>query len=333
MRRVTNLPQEWYEDVAPGVRRLLPPGIGFEWIDIILGQSTPERTRARLEEMGFSSELIEAAIDPQGESVRCRHLGSSLLRLDIPAAVLVDSDRDYLLSILLGKSRMVTIRRHGIGIVDDACCGFAERNDRSATMISAAAELGEEFIDRLVPSLRRIAEVLDEIESEIDDPRVDRVERIAGVRRLLLGLDRYLDPLQSVIQRSLLDINPRGDGVEVEALHGLQDRVNWFEQRIHGQLDRVRVLTDREHILAVDDLSTSMYRLSWIATIFLPLTFVTGLLGINVGGIPFANEAFGFWFVCGALILIAAGTTVAIALVVRSGRRRSRKAMIKEIQP
>ena len=84
-RRVTNLPREWYEDASPGVRRLHPPGIGFEWIDIILKQSSPQEARALLAGMGFSPEIIGAALDPHGESVRYRHLGSSLLRLEIPA--------------------------------------------------------------------------------------------------------------------------------------------------------------------------------------------------------------------------------------------------------
>ncbi|MBQ72104.1 MAG: hypothetical protein CMJ67_04275 [Planctomycetaceae bacterium] len=325
MRRVTNLPNEWYEDVSPGVRRLHPPGIGFKWTDIVLKQVDSQDATALLMEMGFSPEIIQAAIDPHGESVRYRHLGSSLLRLEIPSGVLIDSDQDYLLSILQGKDQLVTIRRRPMGIVEDACSGIADQDPESVTMLAVTAELGDEFLDRLVPSLRRIAEELDDIESELEERRADRVDRVAHVRRLLLRIDRHIDPLQSAIQRSLLDMTSRNNGPVMDALRGLHDRANWFEHRIQGQLDRVRVLTDREHILAMDDLSTSMYRLSWIATIFLPLTFVTGLLGINVGGIPFAKAASGFWFVCGVLVLIAAGTTLTLILVLRYGKHGTKK--------
>ncbi len=38
-----------------------------------------------------------------------------------------------------------------------------------------------------------------------------------------------------------------------------------------------------------------MYVLSVIAAIFLPLGFLTGLLGINVGGIPGADNPEAFW--------------------------------------
>ena len=325
MRRVTNLPREWYEDLSPGVRRLHPPGIDFKWIDIVLAEAPAKETRSLLAGMHFNSEMITAALDLDGESMRYRHLGSSLLRLELPAGVLVDSRDDYLLSILQNKEQLVTIRRRPMGIVEDTCVGISDQDAESTSMLAVIVELGDEFMDRLAPSLRSIADELDDIESELEEHRPDRVNRLAEIRRLLLGIDRHLDPLQSAIQRSMLDMTTRNDGMVMDALRGLQDRANWFEHRIHGHLDRVRVLTDREHMLTMDDMSTSMYRLSWIATIFLPLTFVTGLLGINVGGIPFASAASGFWLVCGALALIALVTSITLGLVVRFGRRRARR--------
>ena len=48
-----------------------------------------------------------------------------------------------------------------------------------------------------------------------------------------------------------------------------------------------------------------MYVLSIIAAIFLPLGFLTGLLGINVGGMPGEESSFAFWIVC--LLCIGVG--------------------------
>jgi hypothetical protein len=74
----------------------------------------------------------------------------------------------------------------------------------------------------------------------------------------------------------------------------------------------------------MDAMSGSMYRLSWIATIFLPLTFITGLLGINVKGIPFADDSGAFWLVCGVLGLIALGTIIILFLFIQLGRSHER---------
>lgn len=50
-----------------------------------------------------------------------------------------------------------------------------------------------------------------------------------------------------------------------------------------------------------------MYVLSVVAAIFLPLGFVTGLLGINVGGIPGTEWPWSFTVVCVALLVMAGG--------------------------
>lgn len=317
-----SLPAEWYEDLRSGVRRMTPPGVSFRWIDVVLEEADPGEAARALRELDFPEALIEVVgEESRGESVRYRQAGASLLRLEIPHEVLFDIDRDYMLAIVIADDRLATIRRHRLGVVEDACAGIADLPDRTVTTLAATVELADEFLDRVAPSLRRTALDLDDVEADLETNRAARVDRVAEVRRVLLGLDRHLDPLQTAIQRSLLDSSTRADRPDVDAMRGLLERANWLEHRIHGQLDRARVLADRDHIRAMDDLATSTYRLSWIATIFLPLTFFTGLLGINVGGIPFAQSAVGFWIVCGILTLVAAATGVMLAITVRSGRR------------
>jgi len=65
-------------------------------------------------------------------------------------------------------------------------------------------------------------------------------------------------------------------------------------------------------IVAQEDLASFMteqveqrtYLLSIVAAIFLPLTFATGLLGINVAGIPWADHKHAFEGVCLLLLLL-----------------------------
>jgi zinc transporter len=52
-------------------------------------------------------------------------------------------------------------------------------------------------------------------------------------------------------------------------------------------------------------MNKNTFLLSIIASVFLPLGLVTGLLGINVGGIPGAQDPWAFWEVCLLLALIA----------------------------
>jgi zinc transporter len=52
-------------------------------------------------------------------------------------------------------------------------------------------------------------------------------------------------------------------------------------------------------------MTRSNVKLTLVATVFLPLTFVSGLLGMNVAGIPSAHNPMGFWVVTGLLVVFA----------------------------
>ena len=51
-------------------------------------------------------------------------------------------------------------------------------------------------------------------------------------------------------------------------------------------------------------MNNNMYVISIIAAIFLPLSFFTGLLGINVGGMPGVDSAAAFWVTCALMVII-----------------------------
>jgi zinc transporter len=50
-----------------------------------------------------------------------------------------------------------------------------------------------------------------------------------------------------------------------------------------------------------------MYVLSVVAAVFLPLTFVTGLLGMNVGGLPGLESKMGFMWSVVVMAIAAVG--------------------------
>jgi zinc transporter len=55
----------------------------------------------------------------------------------------------------------------------------------------------------------------------------------------------------------------------------------------------------------------NLYVLSIVTTFFLPVTLITGIFGMNVGGLPWAQEPIGFWWV-----ILAMGTTLAVTFTV-----------------
>jgi Mg2+ and Co2+ transporter CorA len=317
---VQTIPDQWYEDLGPGVRRLSPPGVDFKWIDLVASATTNAVIDDHARDLGLPPEFFDSLHERGFESGRRRFADSTLLRLELPAEVLTETDKDYDLIIAFSESTMLTLRHGDLGVIETTCNAIAQSGSGARTPLGTACELMDEFLDRVPPTIRRIAKVLDGTELERANARSGRIEKINQIRQVLLRIDRHLDPVQTMLQRCIVDFSTGANPRDLAALRGLQERTGWIEHRIDGQLERARILSEQDHIRAMDEMSGSMYRLSWIATIFLPLTFITGLLGINVKGIPFANDSGAFWMVCGILGLIALGTMIILVLFIQLGR-------------
>ena len=68
--------------------------------------------------------------------------------------------------------------------------------------------------------------------------------------------------------------------------------------------ERCQIVRDELANVLSDRLNKNMYILSVIASIFLPLTFLTGLFGINVSGIPGAYNNNAFVIITGAMVAL-----------------------------
>jgi len=70
--------------------------------------------------------------------------------------------------------------------------------------------------------------------------------------------------------------------------------------------ERAQIVKDELASLLSDRLNKNTYVLSVIAAIFLPLGFLTGLLGINIGGIPGTESSIAFTVFCVMLTIVVA---------------------------
>ena len=131
---------------------------------------------------------------------------------------------------------------------------------------------------------------------------------ISGLRRRIASVRRFLAP-----QRDALDRLYRQPGVwfsntEIHDLREEADRITRYLEDL--DLARERTMVLREEFLAqlAQEQNSRMYVLSVVAAIFLPLTFVTGLLGMNVGGLPGLESPRGF--LGSVVIMIAAAAAL-----------------------
>lgn len=174
------------------------------------------------------------------------------------------------------------------------------------------------FILRLIDGLiRRMSAVLDGVADEIDlledlsqrggtpDHLSHLRARLAQQRHKIIPLRRYLTPQRD----ALISISGQGerflDPHEIKQAREITDRVVRYVEDLDAMYERSQVIQDSLAAHLAERTNRTMLLLSIVTTIFLPLGLLSGLLGMNVGGIPWAQNDLGFWIICGLMTVIA----------------------------
>lgn len=184
----------------------------------------------------------------------------------------------------------------------------AGRGPRSAGGFLAA--LADGLAERMDPIVGDLSESLDGLEEKsIEAPDLLRDE-LAQLRRAVVMLRRYIAPQRDALQHLLAD----GSGLLAKAdkisLRETIDRVTRIVEELDAVRERGAVLHDQLTDRRAEEMNRNMMILSVVAAIFLPLGFLTGLLGVNVGGIPGAENGLAFAIVCIVMVLIAGGLVI-----------------------
>ena len=96
----------------------------------------------------------------------------------------------------------------------------------------------------------------------------------------------------------------RSDEDDVLRLQEAQNDITRFVEDLQALRERSHSVQEEVANILTERLNRNTYVFSLIAAIFLPLSFLTGLLGINVPGIPGADDPEAFLVFCGILIAV-----------------------------
>jgi zinc transporter len=152
------------------------------------------------------------------------------------------------------------------------------------------------------------------------------IHRVGELQRQLIYARRFRMPLANMM--SFIAAQPESDitGELRDDFEAIVTAVQQHQELLNLSIERASALQGQIRDQMADSLNTATYRFTWVATVFLPLSFLTGLLGINVAGIPGDHNPEAFWVVCLALLGVAALWGIAVYRMIRpSGGRRDRR--------
>jgi zinc transporter len=193
--------------------------------------------------------------------------------------------------------RLITLRRYPLQTPREVMAKL----DRGTGPLDAGATitlLAELMIARMSQSIVDMNFVLDALEDE--DPEKDpesMLKRISTIRRNCLGLKRHMAPQHEALEQISRD-SP--DWFEEEDRREIAEsiaRLRRYLDDIDISKESALVLQDELRARSLASSEHATYMLTIVAGIFLPLGFLTGLLGINVGGMPGMDDPDAFWAV------------------------------------
>lgn len=169
------------------------------------------------------------------------------------------------------------------------------------------------LIKQLQPELSELSDRIDLLEDMAMRDSDDHIDdQVVLTGQQILALRRYLAPLNYEITYLALNPDELPGGGEARYLRRATEALTRIVSALDGGHNRVQLILNQLGNRDTSRLEKSMHKLTLVATVFLPLSFLTGLLGINVAGIPGTHDPFAFWFVCGVLIAVAIGAIVVI---------------------
>lgn len=258
-----------------------------------------------LEARGEIPDVARSALVAEETRPRSEPMGEgALINLRGPGATPED-DPDALVSIRIWAKHggLVSVSFRTMGALERVCDAVKAGKVRDPGDLIAA--LAGNISAELDPDVAALGDALDTCELEIDAQQIYRMRRlIAGARSQAIAYRRFISPQRQALERlSALDVDWLDDDDRMH-LREAADRCARMAEELEAVRERAALMHEELTDLRAEQMDTRSLLISVVALVFLPLTFLTGLFGMNVP-LPFAHESMSFWWIVIGSVVIS----------------------------
>jgi len=275
---------------------------GLIWVHLFADH--PDTQTWLAEKSGLDTFVIDAMIAEDTRPRILRHENGTLLILH-GMNLNKDADIDDMVSIRIWieKDKIVTVRRESTRVISEI---------EKKIAVNKGPKNSGDFIIMIITKLLKIMEpVIDNFEILVDkaeeqillNPEDKLREDISEARVQAIVFKRHIAPQREVINNLGYSNCDWLDSDHKRYIQENYDIITRYVEDLNEIRERCQVIHDELENALSHKLNRNMYLLSVITSIFLPLSFVTSLLGANVGGIPWEDSEYGFLIVCLILLL------------------------------
>ena len=287
-------------EVAPG-DPMPGPNDGFLWehVELADGESSPLQTR------GDVPDVVLAALVASETRPRCEQIGDgAFINLRGPALNPADSE-DRLVSIRAWAhgNRVLSVSRRTLSATESVVA--AMRGGRLTDPGDLVSAFCQQISAELDPVIAGLGDAVDDCESQLQAENVYALRgRITRSRSDAIAFRRFIAPNRdALVTLAALQMDWLSEQDRLH-IHEAADRFARMAEELEAVRERSALLHEQLTDLRAEIVEQRSLLIAVVAFIFLPLTFISGLLGMNVEGIPFAGQPWAFWGVVAFCILI-----------------------------
>lgn len=194
-----------------------------------------------------------------------------------------------------------------------------QREAEEGALPSSKAGLLVAFANGLTDRMERISLEMEEQTDALEEAEIDGMlvsaNKIAQLRRAVIMFRRFAGPQREALNRfaaldpSLVDAETRLAALETA------NRASRNAEALEALRERLAILQDHLDAKTAEGMGRNSYILGIAAAVFLPLGFLTGLFGVNVGGMPGVEDPGAFWLLTGGMMVIGLALMAVLRLM------------------
>ena len=291
--------------VDAGKARVLPlsearPAVGdLVWIHLCVNDT---EAKAWLAEAGLADYVVEALTAVETRP-RCIAMGDGAL-VNLRGMSSNDAEEELAsVRIFAFGGRVYSVTRRALDaleVVKKEVAGgkIADPGDLIASFAAAITE-------QLDPVVAELGDTLDDCETKLENQGAFEMRRIVNrVRIAAVGYRRFLFPQNVALERlAALPVDWLQDDDRLH-LSAAADRAARMAEEVESIRERAGLMHETLTDLRSELIDQRGLVISIAAMVFLPLTFLTGLLGMNVEGIPYADRPWAFGAVVAVCVVM-----------------------------
>jgi zinc transporter len=198
------------------------------------------------------------------------------------------------LHMWIDADRIITMRRRRL-MAGTAVRDLLLKNAGPHNPSEFLAMIAEQLLQPLIPIISDLDDAVDEVQTELlvstDTPLRHRLH---SIRQEAIALRRYLAPQRDAMSRLQTEPVSWLKDLDRSYLRETADRTLRFVEDLDSIRERAAIAQDELNNRANDQMNRTMYLLTVAATLLLPAGILTGLFGINVGGMPGLDSEWAF---------------------------------------